>query len=175
MLNQATVLQLLKLLVEIVWDLLLRKSTFVQSVEYKRLCPKNLFLLAASVQSTYLFLSRLFSLQSLSFPFSSLPLGLSFLACISIQSPVGVFHSLLGLSHRLLSASHHQGRQRGGGTEEETDRNCFNTSQKGPAAQKGPNVMASEIKSSSSKPCQISLEMLEIWKRSAQLKSSFPA
>lgn len=35
--------------------------------------------------------------------------------------------------------------------------------------------MASEIKSSTSNPCQISLEMLEIWKCSAQLKSSFLA
>lgn len=33
--------------------------------------------------------------------------------------------------------------------------------------------MASEIKSRTSEPCQISLEMLEIWKRSAQLKSRF--
>lgn len=35
MLNQALVLQLLKLIVQIVWDLLVCKSTFPQSVEYK--------------------------------------------------------------------------------------------------------------------------------------------
>lgn len=35
--------------------------------------------------------------------------------------------------------------------------------------------MASEIKSSTCVACQISLEMLEIWKCSAQLKGSFPA
>lgn len=34
-LNQAIVLQLLKLIVQIVWDLLVCKSTFPQSVEYK--------------------------------------------------------------------------------------------------------------------------------------------
>lgn len=34
-LNQTIVLQLLKFIVQIVWDLLVCKSTFPQSVEYK--------------------------------------------------------------------------------------------------------------------------------------------
>lgn len=48
-LNQALVLQLLKLIVQIVWDLLVCKSTFPQSVEYKWLACKNYFLLAYSM------------------------------------------------------------------------------------------------------------------------------